>query len=222
MRKQAEEKKKKELEESKDLTPEDLMKNWRGGNIHKLNALSLEKFDSVDHECEKYMELTEQERINLSQLKRFNIFEWFVVERDFDRGDAFGERAFIGANPEKQRRETTIKAREKTGLAVLSRQDFLKVLRKVKAQQSLDKFGFITNIPMFKSLKPKQLQKLINKSRHQSFKRNQIVFQQNTTASDLLIVYEGEFEILRNQKGSLISPSSGAQNQKSTRKILDD
>lgn len=63
------------------------------------------------------------------------MFIWFKETGTFNRGDSFGQNAFItSTNPKKVKRDKTIQAKEKSGLAVLSRDDFTKVLKKVKVQ----------------------------------------------------------------------------------------
>ena len=62
------------------------------------------------------------------------MFEWYNEVKTLNRGEAFGENAFQGNNVEKKKRETTIKAKEKSGLVVLSKENFFRLLNKVKIQ----------------------------------------------------------------------------------------
>lgn len=173
------------------------MQNWKLSNYHKLPKLAVEKFERNIFECQKYMELTDKDKTNLIQLKIFDNFKWHIELRPYNLGHTFGETALLAARPEKALRETTIKTNTQAGLAILSRDDFFTALRKVQERRDLDKNDFISKIPIFAPLKTKQIERLINKSEELQFQRNHVVFQQGSTAEDLFIVYDGEFEILR-------------------------
>lgn len=131
------------------------MQNWRGSGYKKLPKESLEKFEAQPFDCEKYIELNEKERRNLLQLRVFDHFKWVVEKRRFNLGHIFGESALLAAKPETALRETTVKTSTKTGLAVLSREDFFRALRKVKARRVLDLNQFISKLPFFDDLRPK-------------------------------------------------------------------
>lgn len=69
----------------KEHDNEQVLKYW----MNKKNNIDFdEKF-----ECERYIQLTNQERYNLQQLKIFRNFEWFVETSQKRTGNSFGELA---------------------------------------------------------------------------------------------------------------------------------
>lgn len=89
---------------------------------------------------------------------------------------------------------------EKTGLAVLSKSHYFRVLRKFHEKNSVDKKDFLQKIPLFKNMSTQQIQNLIKESTEERYKFNQFVYHQRFDSKYIYVIVSGEFEILRQQK----------------------
>ena len=69
----------------------------------------------------------------------------------------------------------TAQAFNQTGLAVLKRADFMKVLRKCQKKEDENTLGFVRNIPFFQNLSQNQMKKLMNISEEMVVTRHQYV-----------------------------------------------
>ena len=68
------------------------------------------------------------------------MIKWFSNDKHFNRGECFGEAALKDDKSTKlvQLRREKIKALEKTGLAVLDKEDYIEVLQKVEENTPID------------------------------------------------------------------------------------
>lgn len=106
------------------------------------------------------MQLTELERTNLNQLRRFSQFDWYIEATKLTRGAFFGELALETDKRESLKRKATVKTMTKCELAVLKRSDFLKVIRKLEAREINNRANFLKSIPYFQHLSTNQVKKL--------------------------------------------------------------
>lgn len=155
------------------------------------------------------MELTEMERNNLNQLKRFNQFDWFVEASKHNRGAYFGELALETEKKESLRHKITVKTMTKCEMAVLRRADFLKVMKKIEGREVNNRATFLMGIPYFQHLSIIQVKKLTHQFESVNYMRQQYVYKQGDMPKYIYIVVDGDFEILRHKKNKykLIDPT---------------
>ena len=179
------------------------MKNWQSHKLKKLKSLlKSESYDMIENQIEcfdvlRQLNLTEQEITNLKQIHRFKMFRWWIVQKVLDRGDCFGEAAFESLRHSEKYRREEMETTQRTGLAVLSKTDYFRVLKKAQAKNSVNKKDFIQKIPLFKQITNVQAASLLHTSSEEKCSLNQYVYQQGKIASHLYVVLEGEFEMLR-------------------------
>lgn len=106
----------------------------------RVNENSIERQKEVEEEFHEMM-LTHQEIMNLRQLRAFKQYRWWITVKRLKRGDAFGNEVFENQKKEQDFiiRKETMQAVEKTGLAILTKQNYLKILRKAMAKDRVDK-----------------------------------------------------------------------------------
>lgn len=77
--------------------------------------------------------LTDDEKKNLKAFKRFNNLKWFIHKQTFRYGDLLGHNEFLKndmKNPQQfVTRTDNVMALDKTGLAVIDKQDYLNILK---------------------------------------------------------------------------------------------
>lgn len=156
--------------------------------------------------------LSEADKAKLIQLKQFKLFRWFVYKRSLNRGDCFGEAAFKGEKRDRgvQLRNERIITVEKTGVAVLKKSDYFKVLQKVEEKQVINILQFFNNVPFFEKFDWRSLKIFTENSVEEQYSINNFVFKQGAEATNLYVVHGGEFEVLRysTKKQRLIDPLS--------------
>lgn len=130
------------------------------------------KFD-----CEKFTAISYQERQNLSQLKRFSGFEWFIEANILRKGQVFGDKAFEADDMDAYRRKATFKTVTKCEFAALSRKDFMRVLRKIESKKTNNKANFLMQIPLFCHQSFNQIKKLTNLFTYETIQRTQYLYQ---------------------------------------------
>lgn len=152
------------------------------------------------------MDITELEKNNLRQLRVLKSFKWYVPIKTLDRGDCFGEAAFTESRY--KTRKESMKAAEATGLAVLKKEDYLRVLQKVQKQQDINWVSFLKTLPLFNHVRVSDIEKIVAHSTEEQYSINNFVFKQDTSATHFYVVYSGEFEVLRqqSQKSKLMDP----------------
>jgi len=109
------------------------------------------------------LQMTEQERSNMNQLRRFSQFEWYIAANKLSKGACFGELALEAEKQEGMRRKATVKAAAPCELAVLRRSDFLRVLKKIEAREIANRADFLHSIPYFQHLSANQVKKLTHR-----------------------------------------------------------
>ena len=94
-------------------------------------------------------------------------------------------------------RAEKIKALEDTGLAVLNKADYFKVLQKAEHKSVIDVSQLIRNALFFAKFDRASLRHFTEKSAEEHYTINNFVFKQGSEADYLYIVHSGEFEVLR-------------------------
>ena len=74
----------------------------------------------------------------------------------------FGDRAFDAEDIDRYLRKATFKTTSKCEFAVLSRKDFMRVLRKIESKKINNKANFLMNIPLFNNQSFNYIKKLTN------------------------------------------------------------
>lgn len=98
------------------------------------------------------MDLTGQERSYLRQLDRFNRLKWFIDADEHKSGDCFGEMADANECLKKKKDDTVI-AKQKTGVIILDREAYLRILEKAQDKRMINKQSFFSQIPLFQQLR---------------------------------------------------------------------
>lgn len=88
-------------------------------------------------------------------------------------------------------------------MLVLNRQEYLKVVHKVRQTEIFKKVEFIEGIPFFSKMNHTQKYQLLQDFGEETFIMNQVVIQQSQKVDKVFIVVSGEYEILRNKKASI-------------------
>ena len=133
--------------------------------------------------------------------------------------DSFGELALINDKP----RANTIEATEFTILAVLTKEDFSRILL-AEAEKNMDeKVDFLQKLPIFAGSSKNTLQKLSYFFNQLSYIKNQVVYRDNMPSDMIYFIEEGEFQVSINQdqisKKIIEVPTGFVSNQKSLIKI---
>lgn len=94
-----------------------------------------------------HMNLSEQEIAYLDKLEDYeNNFQWFTEVAIQETGKSFGERALIEDVP----RAATVQALTDCYFAVLNKDAYLRVLKKLQTRAQNEKLEFFTNLPFLK------------------------------------------------------------------------
>jgi len=95
-----------------------------------------------------------------------------------------------------------------TCFAAVSRDDYLRIRRRLTGQEAERQIAFLHSIPLLSGLSPYQTRKTSEKATQQSFQRHQFIFTQGELPTHVYVVCEGEIELLRNKKSKykLIDP----------------
>ena len=96
----------------------------------------------------RHMDLSNQDKINLKNLKMLEETEWFVEVNVLSSGKDFGELALINKEP----RAATIKCLTNCYLAVLEEDDYQRVLKKAHQRAETKKIEFLSQLPFLKHL----------------------------------------------------------------------
>lgn len=165
---------------------QDAMKNWRAKKISSKLGSQMSSFSSEnlvpeyqDSNKDFEIPLTDGDKMKLIQLKQFKQFKWYTIKRHLNRGDCFGEAAFQTVKNDKQNaylRDERIKTTERTGVAVLNKADYFKVLRKAEDKHEINKSLLFKNVPFLEKLDRISLRYLSEKSVEENFSINNYVF----------------------------------------------
>lgn len=144
------------------------------------------------------LNLSAEDRKNLKIFKRFNTLKWLIHKQTLRKGDLLGHEEFLKMTTKNHasttsiiKREDQVVALEKTGLIIIQKSDYLRVLKGTEDRE----FSLISflqeNIPFFKNLNIRTSKKLIEKATQVPFNINNFVYRQGNEASNLYIVLDG-------------------------------
>lgn len=167
--------------------------------ISKLSPEEEEKLNSEENEQFNFCPREVQDKVS-------NFFEFIALGRlqpvsicnYVDDGKSFGEIALMSNKP----RGASILCKEDTHFAVMNRDDFRDTLMKLEENVMNSYIDFLSKIleiicidqtVLFKSWGNSVLYKLLFAIDKISYKRHEVVYNQNDTANAFFIVYKGEF-----------------------------
>ena len=87
--------------------------------------------------------------------------------------------------------------------AVLEARDYSKVLRRLEKEAFEKKLAFFRNLPSLSMVGMKLLRKLMNLFKEVTLKRGDYVFKQGSLATNVYVIFEGDFEIYRKKINKL-------------------
>lgn len=108
-------------------------------------------------------------------------------------GDAFGELALLTNKP----RAASIYCTLDSHFAVLDKSDYTRILSKIHEQKIAQKVDFLQDLPVFATWTRGSLQKLTYYFREKVFRRKQILYHSGDKACELLLIKEGEVEVMQ-------------------------
>lgn len=101
------------------------MQNWRKNRLKKLDSI-------YNFDVQNQIQLTPEEKKNLSQIKRFLRFEWFTEACVLKEGQTFGELALTNNAP----RAASVLSITDCELAAISRDDYEKVIKRIEQKKT--------------------------------------------------------------------------------------
>ena len=111
----------------------------------------------------------------------------------YTKGDSFGELALIKNQP----RAATILCREDTHFAVLERDDFTRIIGKMKEVLLNRKVDFLMSFPVFTKWTKGSMQKVSYYFQERTYRRRQFVFRIGDESNELYFIRSGEFQVLQ-------------------------
>lgn len=106
-------------------------------------------------------------------------------------GDSFGELALISHKP----RAASILTREQTTLAVLERNDYLRLLSNVQDARLAHRVELLQRHPAFAAWSKGVLQKLSYFFKQHTYQRKQVLFRAGQPASAVFLIQSGDFQL---------------------------
>jgi len=120
----------------------------------------------------------------------------FIEFTQLKSGKSFGELALIKNKP----RAATIRCVEDCHFAVMSKDDYEKVLQKIEMKKIQKNIEFMHQLPFFKVWTKTSLSKLQYSFEQRAFIRNQVVFREGEEAAFVYIIRSGDFEVTKRFK----------------------
>ena len=157
-------------------------------------------------DVESFIKITPQERLNLLMLQIFNDFHWFKEDKVCGIGSAFGHESLDWGG--KQSKEgccvsmysSHIKCLSNVSLATLHKNNFAKVIRRIRQDEEKNLIEMVNALPKFKSFSYHQVKKVIRNSFYKNFNKGQYVFMQNKLSEHVYVVVDGQFEVQQRTK----------------------
>jgi CRP-like cAMP-binding protein len=109
------------------------------------------------------------------------------------QGECFGEMALLGSQP----RQASILCREDSHFAVLSREDYTRILSKAHERMIRAKVDVLIKLPVFRKLSKGALTRLTYFFKIKRFQRKQAVYSAGDPATEVYIVKEGDFQLTK-------------------------
>eukprot|EP00347_Sterkiella_histriomuscorum_P015778 403355716 len=170
----------------------------------EIGAYDLQNINNIN---EQQLELEQKEfsskNIEISQL---------------GNGQSFGELALIEQKP----RMASIRCIQNTHFAVISKQDYIKVLGIIERKKYNERIQFLRQLPYFSQLTKTSLGKLTYQFIDLKTIKNQVLYREGEPAEYVYIVKDGQFEVTRMEKDRPIGQDNKAIGGMSTKEILEN
>jgi len=109
------------------------------------------------------------------------------------QGECFGEMALLSSQP----RQASILCREDAHFAVLSREDYTRILAKAHERIIRAKVEVLVKQPVFRKLSKGALTRLTYFFKVRRFQRKQVIYSAGDSATEVYIVKEGDFQLTK-------------------------
>lgn len=106
-------------------------------------------------------------------------------------GDSFGELALLS----NKSRSATVKCKEVSYFAVLSQRDYKRILRTDAEKAIHDRVEYLKKLPMFFGAHIKTLRNLAYMMTECTFRKNQVLYYEGSTAEYICFIKSGEFKL---------------------------
>jgi CRP-like cAMP-binding protein len=106
-------------------------------------------------------------------------------------GDSFGELALLS----NKSRSATVKCKEVSYFAVLSQRDYKRILRTDAEKAIHDRVEYLKKLPMFFGSNVKTLRNLAYMMTECTFRKNQVLYYEGSTAEYISFIKSGEFKL---------------------------
>ena len=136
----------------------------------------------------------ESMKLDINFLTRAGLVNQMTEVSELKPGDAFGELALISDKP----RAASIEAKEVSILAVLSKAEFKKVLIQETERALKEKINFLEKLPIFQGYSRGLITRLSYYFQEIKYKKGDIVYKENSEATQILFVNCGEFTLSQN------------------------
>lgn len=115
----------------------------------------------------------------------------FISVATLGSGSAFGDLALLKDHP----RNATVTCLTDCHMAVLIKEDYLRILGKIAEKKISDFVEFLKEIPIFRSWYKKNLESLYYYFKPQAYNRKNVIYSIGSNPTHVYIVKSGEFEI---------------------------
>lgn len=129
------------------------------------------------------------------------------------QGECFGELALLSSQP----RQASIQCREDCHFAVLSRDDYNRILSKAHERIIHSKVTILIKQPIFRKLSKGALTRLTYFFKIKTYLRKQTVFNAGDPATELFIVKDGDFQLTKAVEMPIVQAISPPNTTKSRR-----
>ena len=123
------------------------------------------------------------------------------------QGDSFGELALLHNKP----RAASIKCATDVHLAVLEKEDYVRILAKAHETALNKKAEFLHELPMFASWTMGSMQKLIYYFKDRVLQRKQVLYKRGDTVETVYFIREGEVQIVQDVRQLLAKSVTAVQ-----------
>jgi CRP-like cAMP-binding protein len=158
-------------------------------------------------------------KLDRNYMVRMGIVEEMKEVSILKDGDSFGELALLSEKP----RAATVESKDICVLAVLSKQDFKKILSQEADKSLKEKVNFLFKLPIFSGYTKQSVQKLSYYFQEQVYNKGSYVYKENSIPDKIYFIYRGEFKLFQTRsklKRKIIDfPSGILQTERSMLKI---
>ena len=133
-------------------------------------------------------------RLDIEYFSRVGLINQMKEVSELKPGDSFGELALMSDKP----RAASIEAKEISILAVLSKDEFKKVLIQEAERALNEKINYLEKLPIFRGYSRGLVGKLSYYFQEIKYKKGDVVYKENSQATQIFFVNSGEFKLSQN------------------------